>query len=59
MRRPKLIVTIGFEPSRVGVQPLIDAYARVVPIIRRPRIWRSAVTTQDLRLATWNYRRAK
>lgn len=59
MPHPKLIVSVGFEPGRVGVQPLIDAYSNIVPIVRRPSNRVLAITTRDQRLATWNYRRAQ
>ena len=35
MRRPKLVVTVAFEPGRVGVHAMIDAYGQLVPIHKR------------------------
>lgn len=56
MRRLKLIVTATFEPGRVGVYAMIDAYAQLVPIHKRRA--KGAVATDDKpRPATWSYRR--
>ena len=37
--RPLLRVRVSFEATRFGAQHLIDAYARLVPPVRRGR-WR-------------------
>jgi hypothetical protein len=37
--RPLLRVRVSFEATRLGAQHLIDAYARLVPPVRRAR-WR-------------------
>ena len=34
--RPLLPVRVSFEVTRLSPQHLIDAYARLVPVIRRP-----------------------
>jgi hypothetical protein len=34
--RPLLQVRISFEATRFGSQHLIEAYARLVPVLRRP-----------------------
>ena len=34
--RPLLQVRISFEATRFGPQHLIEAYARLVPVLRRP-----------------------
>lgn len=58
MRRRKLMVTVTFEPGRVGVHTMIDAYAQLVPIHPR-RTAKGAVVTDDKpRPAAWSYRRA-
>jgi transcriptional regulator of nitric oxide reductase len=36
MDRPVLRVHVSFEATRTGPQHLIEAYARLVPTIRRP-----------------------
>lgn len=57
MRRPKLVVTIAFEPGRVGVHAVIDAYAQLVPIYKRRT--KGAVAVDDNhKQVTWSYRRA-
>lgn len=57
MRRPRLVVTVAFEPGRVGVHAMIDAYAQLVPIHKRHA--KGAVATGDPpRPATWSYRRS-
>lgn len=57
MRRPKPRVTIVFEPGRVGIQAVIDAYAQLVPIHKRRA--KGAVAVDDKRKqVTWSYRRA-
>jgi hypothetical protein len=56
MRRPKLVVTRAFEPGRVGIHAVIDAYAQLVPIYRRRA--KGAVATDDkLKHVIWSYRR--
>jgi len=59
MRRPKLVVTVAFEPGRVGVHSLIDAYACLVPTFRRRIVKNAAAPAQGPRLMTWTYRRVK
>jgi hypothetical protein len=57
MRRPKLVVTVAFEPGRVGVHAMIDAYAQLVPIHKRRA--KGVVASDDKsRPVTWSYRRA-
>jgi hypothetical protein len=57
MRRLKLVVTVAFEPGRVGIHTMIDAYARLVPIHQR-RTARSGIITDDKsKPAIWSYRR--
>jgi hypothetical protein len=57
MRRPKLVVTVAFEPDRVGVHAMIDAYAQLVPIHKRRA--KGAVATEDKsKPIIWSYRRA-
>ena len=57
MRRPKLVVTIAFEPGRVGVHAVIDAYAQLAPIYKRRA--KGAVAADDNHTqVTWSYRRA-
>lgn len=57
MRRPKLVVTVAFEPGRVGVHAMIDAYAQLVPIHKRCS--KGVVAVDDkLKQVTWSYRRA-
>ena len=34
--RPLMLVRVSFEVTRLSPQHLIDAYARLVPVIRRP-----------------------
>lgn len=36
MDRPVLRVHVSYEATRTGPQHLLEAYARLVPIIRRP-----------------------
>jgi hypothetical protein len=56
MRRLKLVVTKAFEPGRVDLHVVIDAYAQLVPIYRRRA--KGAVATDDnLKHVTWSYRR--
>jgi hypothetical protein len=58
MRRPKLVVTVTFEPGRVGAHAMIDAYAQLVPIHKR-RVAQDTVATDGKRKPlTWSYRRA-
>lgn len=59
MRRPKLVITVAFEPGRVGVHSLIDAYAYLVPTFRRRIVKNAAAPAQHPRLTTWIYRRVK
>lgn len=57
MRRPKLVVTVAFEPGRVGVHAITDAYVQLVPIHKR--CTQGAVATDEKpRPVTWSYRRA-
>lgn len=57
MRRPKLVVTVAFEPGRVGVHAMIDAYALLVPIHKR-HVKGAVVTDEKPRPVIWSYRRA-
>jgi len=58
MRRRKIMVSAVFEPGRVGVHPLIDAYAQLVPIHQR-RTVKGGVSADDKpKPAIWSYRRA-
>jgi hypothetical protein len=57
MRRPKLVVTRAFEPGRIGLHAMIDAYAQLVPLHKRRA--KGAVTVDDQsKQVTWPYRRA-
>lgn len=56
MRRPKLVVTIAFEPGRVGVHAVIDAYAQLVPIYKR-RVKGAVPVDDNHKQVTWLYRR--
>lgn len=57
MRRPKLVVTVAFEPGRIGVHAMIDAYAQLVPIHKR-RSAKGGVTAEDKsKPIVWSYRR--
>lgn len=56
MHRLKLVVTVAFEPGRVGVHAMMDAYALLVPIHKRRA--KGAVATGDKpRPVIWSYRR--
>ena len=57
MRRLKVMVTISFEPGRLGARSLIDAYAQLVPIYKRRARGDNAVSDK-LKNATLTYRRA-
>ena len=60
MRRRKLVVLVSveFEPGRVGAHTMIDAYAQLVPIHLR-RTAKSGVTADDKSMpAIRSYRRA-
>lgn len=58
MRRSKLVVTVAFEPGRVDVHAMIDAYSQLVPIHKR-RAAKGAVATEDKsKPIIWSYRRA-
>lgn len=56
MRRPKLVVTVAFEPGRVGVHAMIDAYAQLVPIHKR-RAKGTVAVDDKLKQLIWSYRR--
>jgi|GEM_PF-6704668 len=58
MRRPKLVVTVAFEPGRVGVHTMIDAYAQLVPIYKRRATKGAVATDSQPQPVTWVYRRA-
>ena len=58
MRRRKLVVSVAFEPGRVGVHTMIDAYAQLVPIHQRRTAKGGVITDDKLRPAIWSYRRA-
>jgi hypothetical protein len=58
MRRPKLVVTVAFEPGRVGVHTMIDAYAQLVPIYKRRAAQGTVATDSKPKPGTWSYRRA-
>ena len=58
MRRRKLVVSVAFEPGRVGVHTMIDAYALLVPIHLR-HIAKGGVIADDKSKPTvGSYRRA-
>lgn len=58
MRRPKLVVTVAFEPNRVGVAAMSDAYAQLVPIHKRRTAKGNAATDTKSKPIIWSYRRA-
>ncbi len=57
MRRPKLVVTIAFEPGRLGVRGLIDAYAQLVPVYKRRAKGNALVNNMQQHAVNWSYRR--
>lgn len=58
MRRPKLVVTVAFEPGRIGVHAMMDADVQLVPIHKR-RVAKDAVAPEDKsKPIIWPYRRA-
>lgn len=57
MRRPKLVVTAAFEPGRIGVHAMTDAYAQLVPIHKR-RAKGAVATGGQSKPMIWSYRRA-
>jgi hypothetical protein len=48
--RPLLQVRVSFETTRLGPQHLIDAYARLVPLIRRARSGRKRSEGQSSKM---------
>jgi hypothetical protein len=48
--RPRRKVRVSFEATRFGSQHLIDAYAGLVPTIRRERVQAKLGTAQPPRL---------
>jgi hypothetical protein len=56
MRRVKLVVTVAFEPGRLGAQAIADAYAQIVPIYKR-RIQSAAASGHQPGPVIWRYRR--
>ena len=58
MRRPKLVVTVAFEPGRVGIHTMSDAYAQLVPIYKRRAAKGAVATDSQPKPVLWSYRRA-
>jgi hypothetical protein len=58
MRGPKRVVTVAFEPGRIGVHAMSDAYAQLVPIHKR-RAKGAVATEAKSKPIIWSYRRAK
>lgn len=60
MSRPMLVVTVVFEPGRVGVHAMLDAYAQLVPILKRRAAKGAVAAAADdkSRPVTWLYKRA-
>lgn len=57
MRRPALMVRVAFEPGRLGVHAMADAYAQLVPIHKRRPARRGSTTAGVPQALTWSFRR--
>lgn len=58
MRRRKLVVSVAFEPGRVGVHTMIDAYALLVPIHLRRTAKGGVIADDKSKPIIRSYRRA-
>jgi hypothetical protein len=60
-RRPLRIVRVSFETTRFSAEHLVDAYARLVPMVRRRRLATKGdkISTSQITAMTGKRRRSE